>query len=273
MSIPKENKSLYSRFNDIWKKTDSYIPKNTIVSNEKSPMNVIWDKVRPYIINTASASIAIIPAFYGFQVKSDQQLGKPSPKPSYEKTFLGGVKAAPTIGIIINTQMFAQETIENLLFNKEKQGNAGFFPMFVSSVFVGALSAHPLAAFNAQTSGKSPLEAVKQLSLKETGAITVREGGFLLSFKINEYIGKQMKNTFGDNQATEYGATFISGAMGSLCGHPADTALTRWQNRMPVSPKVLVKGALPKAGAVGIFAVCYKGMKNILDITLPKSNK
>jgi hypothetical protein len=39
-----------------------------------------------------------------------------------------------------------------------------------------------------------------------------------------------LKRKFGDHKAIDYGAAFLAGGLGSLAGHPANTALTRWQS-------------------------------------------
>jgi hypothetical protein len=65
-----------------------------------------------------------------------------------------------------------------------------------------------------------------------------------------------MKNEFGDNQAVSYTAAFTAGSIGSLSGHPANTALTRWQNNLSIEhPRQLLWGSARKTWAIGLFAV------------------
>ena len=247
---------------------------NSTNSND-SPWNQyknLWNQTAPYTFPVLAASGAIIPVFYGFQIKSSQQLGLPIPKFKIKQALKNGFKASPTKGGIVGTQMIAQNTIEKLyakIVNQEGQKEKDIGSMLVSSICVGGISAPALAIFNAQTMGKNAFEALKRMTFKETGAIITRESSFLLSLRISEPLTKVIKNIAGDNQAVEYGTAFTSGVIGSIIGHPADTALTLWQNGKSIhSFSQLMKGSPVKAISVGFFAVCYKlGMESLEKTT------
>lgn len=113
----------------------------------------IWDFAAPYLIPVFAASAAIIPPFYGFVAKSAQQIGEPIPRMTFRQVFLSGLKAAPTIGMIVGTQMGAQKIIENTIgANQNNRDN--IFIKLGSSLALGAISAPLLAAFNRQPSEK-----------------------------------------------------------------------------------------------------------------------
>ena len=76
-----------------------------------------------------------------------------------------------------------------------------------------------------------------------------------------------MTNIYGDNKAVEYSSAFVSGAIGNLIGHPADTALTLWQKEMKLqSFRQLMRGAPIKAVTLGGFSVCYQLVKKLFAI-------
>lgn len=226
-----------------------------------------WSSITPYVVPPVAASAAIIPVFYGFIAKSAQQTGNPIPKMLVMSVFKEGFKAAPTIGVIVGTQMIAQNAVEKALKkNKTGQEKESFMTMLASSIIVGGVSAPTLAVFNGQTMGRSIQASLKELSPKQTMAIVTRETSFLFSLRISDPVGNAMKKVGGDNKAVEYFSAFVSGAIGSIVGHPADTALTRWQKGMKIENfRQLMAGAPMKAVAVGGFAMIYKLVKEILQ--------
>ena len=231
------------------------------------PAGGVWASMAPYVAPPLAASAAIVPTFYGFAAKSAQQIGKPIPRMSILEALKGGFKAAPTIGIIVGTQMVSQATIEKVfmkyLGSEDKKPSFSF--MLISSIVVGGISAPALAVFNGQTLGRTAMQSLKEFPWKQRIAIVSRETSFLFSLRISDPISDAMKRVYGNNKSVEYGSAFISGAMGSIIGHPADTALTRWQNEMKVeSFRQSMKGAPMKALAVGGFSVLYKAVQDIL---------
>jgi hypothetical protein len=151
--------------------------------------------------------------------------------------------------------------------------------MFVSSILVGAVSAPALAVFNglasAKLTGQAPLEAaadsLKSLRAdpKQPCALVARETSFLFALRVSEPVTNKMKRTFGENRVVEYGSSFATGAIGSLVGHPADTAFTLWQNGMKVEKLThLMRGAPVKAVTVGLFSIGYKTAKEAIERNL-----
>lgn len=106
----------------------------------------------------------------------------------------------------------------------------------------------------------------RTLSVKQTLAIVFRETSFLFSLRISSYMTDAMKPYSGDSKAVQYSTAFTSGAIGSVVGHPADTALTIWQKGMKITClKQTMKGAPIKALTVGCFSVLFKLTKNIFQ--------
>lgn len=225
-----------------------------------------WTAISPYVTPPVAAAAAIVPVFYGFVMKSAQQQGDPIPRMKPMEAIKQGCKAAPTVGVIVGTQMVAQNIIESLLGGTNKEKSSSFVSMLMSSMIVGAISSPALAVMNGQTMGRSIQASLRALSAKQVVAIVTRETSFLFSLRISTPVSETMKQICGDNPAVDYGATFVSGAIGSVIGHPADTALTLWQkNRKIKSARQLMGGAPVKAIAVGGFAMGYKGIKSILE--------
>jgi hypothetical protein len=228
----------------------------------------VWSSyVAPYLAPPLAASIAIVPVFYGFIVKSAQQMAQPIPRMTVREALKGGIKAAPTIGIIVGTQMSVQKIAEEVLMkNKQNRDKPNFTSMLVSSALVGVISAPAYAVFNGQTMNRTAMESLRALSARQATAIVSRETSFLFSLRISDPVSEAMKRAIGDNKIVEYSSAFISGAIGSVIGHPADTALTLWQKEMQVeSCRQLMRGASAKALAVGGFSVFYKVTKEMIQ--------
>ncbi|MBS0652510.1 MAG: hypothetical protein JSR39_03175 [Verrucomicrobia bacterium] len=223
-----------------------------------------WDQFNPIF----AAAGAIVPPYYFFVRKSWEQQGKPVPSMTMREVVMGGVKASPTIGTIVGTQMIVQTFVEKALAKARKSGEdqpPGFWAMFGSSAIVGGISAPLLAIFNGQTMGLSPTQSLSALSPKQVAAIVTRETSFLFSLRISDPVSKKMKQIAGDNKAVEYSSAALSGGIGSLIGHPADTALTLWQKGIKVvSLQQLMRGAASKSIGVAGFSVCYKALKDVL---------
>jgi hypothetical protein len=260
------------RINNLLKERKIFMSTISSATQSGQPSQSIGSTYKPYVIPPTAAGIIIPFIFYGFIAKSAQQLGQPIPVMSIKHVFKEGCKAAPTIGLIVGTQMGAQATIEKVLSSlmkksdKQKEKTANFALMLISSILVGAVSAPALDVFNNQTRGKTVRESLKALSVKQTCAIIARETSFLFSLRASEPIGAQMKQTLGENRVIEYGSAFATGAIGSFVGHPFDTALTLWQNGMKVKNlRQMMRGAPIKALTVGSFSIGYKTAKEFLE--------
>lgn len=215
-----------------------------------------YPAIPSYVVLPLSASIAIIPSFRDMIAKSSLQKGEPIPSISLLNGLKEGMKAAPIVGVIVGSQMFLQNKIENA-FAKNREKNLP--TMMASAATVGIISSPILAIFNGMTAGLSLQESCKKFSPKQGVAIAIQESAFVAGLSAADPLGVKMKQQFGDNKVVEYIAAFISGAMGSLAGHPANTALTRWQSNMQVDGlHQLMWGSIRKARAIGMFSIFYK---------------
>jgi hypothetical protein len=189
----------------------------------------------------------------------------------------GGFGAAPTVGVMVGTQMVLQGRVEQALVRTfpnlfaEDSNKAKASLTLASSVVVGGLSSPFLAVYNGKTMMPPwrVRESLSKFSLKQAGAITLQETGFVAGLAAADLVSVPMKHMLGDNKAVEYSAAAVAGALGSLVGHPGNTALTRWQNGMTVdSLRQLSWGSLRKARGNAVFAVVYKLGKEILNSTV-----
>jgi hypothetical protein len=112
-----------------------------------------WNTIAPYAAPPMAASLAIIPVFPGFTAKSALQTG--GVIPSLTQSLRQGCKAAPTIGVIVGTQIGIQKALEKAFYSP-----SSFTSILASSLTVGTLSAPALAVFNGQTMGRTVLESV-----------------------------------------------------------------------------------------------------------------
>jgi hypothetical protein len=235
-------------------------------TNEQ-PSQKIWDQFSPYVNPPIAAMIAIVPSYYGFVAKSFQQIGEKIPHMSVMEAVKGSFKAAPSIGVTVGTQMVVQSLVEKAIMMRsdKKDQKPSFETMLVSSMIVGGVSALPLAVFNGQTMGQTVRQSLKAFSTKQAIAIIARETSFLFSLRVSAPLSAYMKGSCGENKAVDYVSAFASGAIGSIVGHPFDTALTLWQKSMEVNFHQLMRGSPMKALAVGGFSVFYRAANELLE--------
>lgn len=233
------------------------------VQNKQTPRSEWPSLISNYITPPIAASVAIVPCFRDMMVKSALQKGFTTPNISILHGIKEGIKAAPTVGAIVGTQMIFQKFVEKALFEETQKGSLQ--STFASSAVVGFASAPLLAIFNGQTMGWSIRDTIQKFTLKQASAISIQETAFVAGICASDQLSQVMKLQFGDNKIVEYTAAFSSGALGSLAGHPANTALTRWQSGLKVnSMRQLMWGSSRKAYAVGIFSIGYKfGKENL----------
>ena len=233
-------------------------------ASNQQPSPGIWPSLAPYVTPPVAASAAIIPVFRDMVAKSSLQRGHQAPSLTLMEGWKGGMKAAPTVGAIVGAQMVFQNFVEKTLIgdsNAETLSSA-----LASSAIVGTASAPVLAIFNGQTMGWTVRESLRKFSARQGIAIAVQETAFVGGLSIADKLSIEMKRKFGNNKAVDYTAAFVAGAAGSLAGHPANTALTRWQSGMRVdSLHQLMWGSIRKARAVGGFAAFYKFGKEALN--------
>ncbi len=217
----------------------------------------ISNELPSWLREPLAAGAAIVPAYYGFRVKTAQQLGQPIPKVGFQEAVRGGASLAPTVATLVGMQMMVQKAAEEKI--QELVGrDQGFFSTAASSLTVGLVSSPGIAVFNGQAAGHSPMTSLRNLTPRQFGAISCQETAFVMGLSAAKHINSLAKEQFGDNAAVETGSSFISGALGSLCGHPANTCLTRWQNGLKVeSAGQLMRGGPAKAVATGVFSAVY----------------
>ncbi len=237
----------------------------------------VWPSLAPYVVPPAAAFVAIVPAFYDMVAKSALQKGLSAPSMTLLQGVKGGFGAAPTVGVIVGTQMILQGRVEqafikafpNLFTEDSNRAKASL--TLASSAVVGGISSPFLAVYNGKTMMPpwSFRESLARFSLKQAGAITLQETGFVAGLAAADLVSVPIKKMFGNSKAVEYSAAAIAGALGSLVGHAGNTALTRWQNGMTVdSLRQLNWGSLRKARGNAVFAVVYKLGKEVLNSTI-----
>lgn len=239
---------------------------NPSAQNEQANMTMrdAWTHASPYIAPPVAAGLSVIPVSYGFNIKSALQLGNPFPRMSFSEILRGGIAMSPTVGGIVGTQMIAQNMAQKGLkqiSGGKDEDRASFAQTFIASAIVGLVSAPGLAVFNGQTAGKKVKDSLRELSPKQAMMITARETSFLFSLAASGPISDYMEKKCGENKIVGYASTFISGSIGSIVGHPFDTALTLDQHKMKMRNfRHLMQGGGAKALTVGGFAICYKAI-------------
>ncbi len=223
------------------------------------------EQIKPYLIPPIAASTAIIPVFYGYIAKSSLQLGNPIPKMTITNIVKQSFRASPNIGGIVGTQIVAHQFLEHTFLKidgKDHKPGPGF--TLITSLSVGAISIYPLAIFNGLTIGHSFKKSIYSMSLKQSAAILTRETSFLFSLSISDRVSNELESKFPIPRI-HHVSNFVSGAFGSMLGHPADTALTLWQKGFKViSVQQLFRGFYVKAGASGGFVLLFKGIQRTL---------
>jgi hypothetical protein len=218
--------------------------------------------ISDYVVPPIAAAFSIMPAFRDLMIKSGQQKGEKKPQVTYLDAFKEGRKVAPTVGTIIGIQVITQQWIQEKMFGK---GADDIAANAVSSGIVGLISSPFIAIFNGRTMGFDRRTSLKRLDPAQTLAIITQETCFVGGMSVAGRVSSVMKRKFGDNKVVDYSSAYIAGAAGSLAGHPANTAFTRWQSGMKVENfRQLWWGAARRTHAIGIFATAYKfGKENL----------
>jgi len=241
-----------------------------------------------------SGGFAIMPTVYGFIAKSALQSGKKIPKITLKtpaklpqtisigQLALEGIKASPKLGAAVGSQMIGQkkcqEHIANSRFFNTPEKKRNILSMLVSSATIGVVSSPFLIAFNDQTLGNSFFKSLKAITSSKVVATAIRETGFIASLGFSKSLAKKMKK-YHDTKITEIIAYFISGYIGSIAGHPGDTALTLFQNErklsslfLPLNKQTIAKatsfmyrGGNTKAISVGVFSILYNSCNNYIN--------
>ena len=207
------------------------------------------------LTKAAAGGIAIVPCFYGFAAKNAHQLGRKLDPMTFSKVVRGGLTIAPSFTTLLAIQLEVQKCV-----NEQTQNSA------IASIVAGAVSSPFLAIFNGQGMGMNMRQSLRNMSLKQAGTITAREGSFLFALEVDKKIKPLVKQTLGESKGAEYGAAFVTGVIGSLCGQVFDTPLTLWQKGMEVERwSHLARGAPARAITIGSFFVLFKGTQEIFE--------
>ncbi len=200
-----------------------------------------------------AATAALAPAVHGLQVRADQQLERSVSRFSFSGSLVGALKGGPLVGV----QLMVQNAIETRV-RERTQGVSNAVRVAGSSALASVVTSPLLAAFNAVASKQNVWKALRSLSRVQVGCLVLREWCFLGSQAAVNPVSAAMRRNLGDTPAVNHAAAFVSGAVGSLAGHPADTAFTRSQHNLPtLNRRQAMLGAPVKAVAVGLFSVLY----------------
>ncbi len=223
----------------------------------------------------------MIPCYSFWVNKSALQVGLPLPTFTWKDSLCRGLKEGfPAITIIVGCQLYIQREIEKRLPINRKV--SPFLFTGASSFLTGVVTSPILAYYNLLTM-KKPSDtfsqiaklALKRLSWAQVGALAARETTCLYSMRI---LGP-LESLFGDSLTVKCSSAFISGCVGSLSGHPLDTAFTLWQKQFSITSltnvnkndtalqkatkysRVLMRGGYQRALGMGI-SVCIYDLAN-----------
>lgn len=224
-------------------------------------------EVRPVLVQSMVASIAIVPCFPGLIAKNALQLEQPVPRLKPGKLLKMAGKSAPTAGIIIALQLTSEGWANNYM--KERSGKKNeklsLGQTIVSSAFSGLVAAPALAVLNGQASGMSVVEAIRTVSRRQIVLLVTRETSFVASLKLSVPLSIYMKDRLGESRATDFACGAVSGATASVLGHPADTAVTRLQKGLRiVHVRQYMNGGAVKATTMAVFTGLYTVMTKAL---------
>lgn len=225
---------------------------NNFLPKDFQGLKPVW----PYLSPIVATALANIPVYYGFIAKSALQMNEGFPKLTAKELAYETLRSSPTVGLCVGTQIIAQHLFEKKIFHIDAE-KASFKEKLLSAVVVGGLSAPIYAAMNAQTMGKTIGYAYKHFTKKQFGAITVREGAFLMGLEMADPLCDRLKDSFPKQTADVLGSV-ISGLLASIVGHPADTYLTLEQKGMSVKKwSCFFRGGATRAVSVAAFSLCY----------------
>ena len=242
----------------------------TSSSTNPPPQQGVWYIVKPYAVPIAAASIAIVPAYFDFAAKSAIQIGEKPAGMGLKTAIKGGLGLSPVVAALVGTQMCLQWKVEQALvkaapnfFAGDSMAEKTLLTLGASSI-VGGLSSPVVAVFNDKLGVQSlgVRKTLSSMSIKTVCAISLQETGFVAGLAAAGLVSVPMKKIFGDNKGVEYLAAAVSGACGSLVGHPGNTVLTRSQNNMSIENlRQLTLGSFRRARGCAIFSVVYKLIK------------
>lgn len=229
------------------------------VSNEK-----IWPTIVDWMAPPLAGAAVVIPVFPGFVIKSAQQLGQPTPSITLRDVIAKGGRAAPIIGAQIGMEALVSRLVKEKLTDPQDPW-AQAKTTGISAFVVGTLSVPGLAILNGLSANKLMKECLTHLSPKEAGAILIRENLFLLSLSTTDPMKKWIGKKYGEHPVLEWSTECVTTAFWSLVNHPADTALTLWQQGRKIeSVTQLWRGAPVRVATICVFSALFKIGKQLI---------
>lgn len=248
-------------------------PTSSVAQNKQPPAD-FWSTAKPYAVSSFAAGVAIVPSYRDLVVKSALQQGVSAEAMTGLTKLTGGMKLSPSVATVVGTQMVLQEKVENLMKTHRREDDSSLSLKFASSGVVGFISSPFVAVFNGKAASVGMINTLRTFSPKQCLVITAQETAFVGGLSVADKLASILKERFGDNKAVDYTAAGLTGGLGSLAGHPFNTAVTRSQNKLPMDGfnqsffngcKQSMQGSLTKARAIAIFAVAYKFTKEMLN--------
>jgi hypothetical protein len=232
-----------------------------------SPSSQLKDYFNSYVLPPLSVGLSIIPTYYGYGLKTAAQLGEPFHM-TYAQACKAGLKAAPILGGTVGLQLITQNAVEKFFYIEQKSTTTiDFLKIFASSFIVAGISSPFLAIFNGKTLGWDVSQSLRRFTVQQAGAIIAREACFLGSLRISEPFSIFFQEKFGQLPLIGVGTTFLTGAFGSLLGHPTDTLLTLWQKNLKHQNfSHLMQGSIPRSLAGGSLFVVYNSIHQLFSI-------
>ncbi len=247
-------------------------------SSSFSPAPVASPGYSQYLTTPAIAGIGMMPFYYGLEDKSKLQTGlSPAVRSLRQKVSAGFTPKVPvTVGAIVGGQLLLQQGIESRIFSKQPGIPLPLSETVASSAAVALVTSPALAVFNGYTTGKTIGASFRELSIPQVRKIVGKETAFVVGVSSGEWVAEQVKKHAEIdpeqkvlNKVVDYTAAGVSGALGSVGGHPFDTGLTRLQNNPPLamlSIKDSFKaGLVPRTKAVAGLSLAIKVGKDVVD--------
>ena len=231
----------------------------------------LWKQAQSIAIEPIAAGLAIIPTFYGFQVKTALQRGVSIPKYKPLSALKDGLRASPLIAAMISSQRIGQMALDQAI-QKQFGCHENFITAITSSAVIGVACTPAMVIFTGMTQRKSAINSLKDLSLKQFGASAAIEVGFLAGMGATGPMIKLFQQKFGNAKSVEYGGAFSSGFIGAMAGHAGDSAMTMWQNTIKIENlKQLGRGAITRSISVGSLNCIYRFVKDVSQNIPPQS--
>jgi len=262
------------------------IPTQPAVSYKQQLSNG-WSAVANYVGPPIAAGISFFPLYYLFNRKSCQQLGDQMPKMTIKGAVKGGCALAPSAGLMVGSQMACQPFVDkgvNYVLGEKPKESSDIGRMLISSAVTGVISSPFVAGFNGQTiESKEKLSefqkfrlSVKATNRQQVAAIVAQETIFMASVRGGKLVSNYVKATIGDNWVIKYTSIFLTGVVGAVLNHSANTFFTLSQRKDSKIEEIslknlnrktlarLMQGWKPRALAVGAFCVIYDKLQEVI---------